>query len=191
MEKIVIIGCGGVGSRIAEFLVRDNLREKFMDMLYLVDHDTIEFKNLQRQFYFQQDINFKKTEALKARLKSIDPDLVIVTHNIQVNKDNIALFDSKMFCFCCTDDINGKRAISEHFENYIIASVDRDVVEITVNPGYLNVWSFGTGYSVYQDVVNNNMAAMIAFKLFKNYLNGMELKNVKLNIKELIERSIS
>jgi len=186
MNKICVFGCGGVGSRLAEFLVRDNLRERFMDMLYLIDFDVVEAKNLQRQLYFQQDINFKKAEALKARLQNIDGDLIIMIHDLKLSKSNIGLFDKKMFCFCCTDDIDGKRAISEHFEKYIIASVDRDVVEITTNPEYLKVWSFGTGYEVYQDVVNNSMAAMLAFKMFKNYLSTGELKNIKININDLI-----
>jgi len=190
MVDICIFGCGGVGSRVAEFLVRDNLRDKFMDLLYLIDYDTIEFKNLQRQFYFQQDINIKKIEALKERLKSIDPDVTIMTHSIQVNEKNVNLFDAGMFCFCCTDDIAGKRVISEHFKNYIIASVDRDIVEITVDKEYNSVWSFGTGYEVYQDVVNNGLAAMLAFKMFKNYLNGLELRNLKVNIKELVEKGL-
>lgn len=185
--KVCVFGCGGVGSRIAEFLVRDNLRERYIDMLYLVDFDVVEAKNLQRQFYFRQDVNFKKVEALKARLKNIDDELTIISQDLKLNKSNIELFDSKMFCFCCTDDVEGKRAISNHFEKYIIASVDRDVVEITTNAEYLNVWSFGTGYDVYQDVVNNSMAAMLAFKLFKVYLVTGELKNVKLNINDLIK----
>ena len=53
--KIILIGAGGIGSELAEGLVR-----KGVGKLIIYDHDTIELSNLNRQHFFKQDIGKNK-----------------------------------------------------------------------------------------------------------------------------------
>ena len=60
-----VIGCGGVGSWLAAALVRLAGSENVI----LVDGDTLEEKNLDRQLFTEEEIGRNKAEALASRLK--------------------------------------------------------------------------------------------------------------------------
>ena len=71
-ERIHIVGCGAVGSTIAELLVRMGLT-KFT----LYDFDTVESHNIANQMFRHIDIGKKKTEALAEMMKEINPEVDI------------------------------------------------------------------------------------------------------------------
>lgn len=68
-ERIHIIGCGSVGSTIAELLARYGLT-KFT----LYDFDVVEPKNIVNQMFTGADIGKAKVDALKSLLVSINPE---------------------------------------------------------------------------------------------------------------------
>ena len=70
--RIGIAGVGGIGSNVAVNLVRSGI-----DWLRLVDFDRVEASNLNRQFYFADQIGRLKVEALAENLRRIRPDLTI------------------------------------------------------------------------------------------------------------------
>jgi len=70
--KIGIAGAGGPGSNCAMNLVRCGF-----DNFIIMDFDKIDASNLNRQFYFAEQIGMLKTEALKQNLKRINPDVKI------------------------------------------------------------------------------------------------------------------
>ena len=188
LREICIIGAGGGGSNLAHMLVRDNLMNKFFDRLHIVDYDTVELKNLQRQFYFLEDIEGLKVNGLKNSLNLIDSELAVYTYpNKILSERSLELFDKDMLCVCCTDDVKGKQLITNYFNNYIILSNDGDIIEITVDKAYLNTWSFGTGYSAIQHINNNMFVCCVAFGIIKDFFETGELptKNIKFNIKTL------
>jgi sulfur carrier protein ThiS adenylyltransferase len=57
--RIGIAGCGGLGSNCAVALSRVGIGR-----LILVDFDVVELSNLNRQYYFRDQIGLLKTEAL-------------------------------------------------------------------------------------------------------------------------------
>lgn len=63
-------GVGGIGSNVAVNLVRAGI-----DNLKLVDFDRVEKSNLNRQFYFYDQIGELKVVALQRNLLAIRPDL--------------------------------------------------------------------------------------------------------------------
>lgn len=66
-KKVLICGCGGVGSFVAEALCRSGVGH-----IDLIDHDVVEPSNLNRQLMSAKDnIGRKKTEVLAERLKSV------------------------------------------------------------------------------------------------------------------------
>lgn len=85
-DKIIgIAGCGGLGSNIAVALTRTGIGS-----LVLVDFDRVEVSNLNRQYFFLNDVGKFKTTALKAHLKNINPDICITTENCKITPDNIS-----------------------------------------------------------------------------------------------------
>jgi sulfur carrier protein ThiS adenylyltransferase len=72
--KIGIAGAGGLGSNLAAHLVRCGFRH-----LKLVDYDRVEPSNLDRQFYFADQVGMLKVDALKQNLLRIHLQLEIET----------------------------------------------------------------------------------------------------------------
>ena len=68
---IYLIGCGGTGSHLAfhiASLVRDLQAMHIHASLTLIDHDTVEEKNIGRQRFFSAEIGGSKVEALASRI---------------------------------------------------------------------------------------------------------------------------
>jgi molybdopterin/thiamine biosynthesis adenylyltransferase len=82
--NVAVLGCGG-GSVIAELMVRSG----FVNLI-LSDLDTVALHNLNRQFYFQKDIDKNKSEALDVNLRLINSNInsEIITEG--VTTENIA-----------------------------------------------------------------------------------------------------
>ena len=67
--RVGIAGAGGLGSNCAMHLVRAGVKH-----LTIADFDVVNESNLNRQFFFRDQIGQKKVEALKANLLRIEPD---------------------------------------------------------------------------------------------------------------------
>lgn len=85
---IGIAGLGGLGSNIAAALVRSGVGH-----LTLVDFDTVELSNINRQLYTLSHIEQKKATALHMILHEINPFCDITAHTLRITEDNCkALF---------------------------------------------------------------------------------------------------
>jgi sulfur carrier protein ThiS adenylyltransferase len=82
--KIGIAGCGGLGSNCAFNLVRSGIVK-----LRLVDFDIVEAENLNRQFFFCDQIGMPKATALALNLNRINPDLELDIVKEKINEENI------------------------------------------------------------------------------------------------------
>lgn len=82
--RIGIAGAGGIGSNVAFQLVRGGVRH-----LKIVDFDSIEASNLNRQFYFADQVGLPKAATLAQNLKRINPDVQVETANLRLNADNM------------------------------------------------------------------------------------------------------
>ena len=69
--RIHIVGCGSVGSTVAENLARCGVTN-----MTLWDFDKVEPHNLANQMFRQQDIGKLKVEALLDILQEINPEVV-------------------------------------------------------------------------------------------------------------------
>ena len=70
-EQIHIIGCGSIGSTVAENLARMGLKN-----FVLWDFDVVNSHNLANQLFRAKDIGKRKVDALLDILTDIDPELV-------------------------------------------------------------------------------------------------------------------
>lgn len=80
-KRILILGCGGIGTHIAWNMVTIGVGE-----LVLVDFDTIELSNLNRQLmYDTNDVGKLKTEVLCGKLKQVNPYVNIKIYNMRIS----------------------------------------------------------------------------------------------------------
>jgi len=82
--RIGIAGAGGLGSNCAAALARSGV-----GTLVIADYDVIEPANLNRQFYFTDQLGMKKTEALKENLLRANGEINIFIHQVRLSSENI------------------------------------------------------------------------------------------------------
>ena len=81
-SHVVVIGCGALGTTIANNLVRNGIGH-----IKIVDRDIVELNNLQRQNLFDEDdIGFPKASAAAKKLKKINSE---IEGEFEPNKDEI------------------------------------------------------------------------------------------------------
>jgi sulfur carrier protein ThiS adenylyltransferase len=83
-KTVAAAGCGGLGSNAAVALVRAGI-----GTLIIADFDIVELSNLNRQYFFIDDVGKKKTDAIAVHLKAINPGLNLVTHFIELTPENV------------------------------------------------------------------------------------------------------
>lgn len=83
--RVAVAGLGGLGSNVAVMLARSGVGH-----LFLVDFDSVEVTNLNRQAYGVRHLGRKKTEALREILLEINPYLDITVLCERVTEDNAA-----------------------------------------------------------------------------------------------------
>ena len=83
-SKVLIIGVGGLGSPVAEFLTRAGIGS-----LGIVDDDRVSLSNLHRQsFYNTSDIGKFKVNVIKDKIKKINPLTRVNIYKIRLNNNN-------------------------------------------------------------------------------------------------------
>ena len=82
--KVLCVGAGGLGSPAAMYLAAAGV-----GTLGLVDFDTVDFSNLQRQIlYGTTDVGRPKLAAASARLTGINPNVRVVAHETRLSSAN-------------------------------------------------------------------------------------------------------
>ncbi len=81
--KIGIAGAGGIGSNVAMLLARAGVSS-----MVIADFDKVEVQNLNRQFFFADQIGSLKVDALAQNLLRINDSIQIEKHNIRLTPEN-------------------------------------------------------------------------------------------------------
>jgi molybdopterin/thiamine biosynthesis adenylyltransferase/rhodanese-related sulfurtransferase len=83
-SKTLIIGAGGLGSPAALYLAAAGV-----GTIGIVDYDTVDATNLQRQVLHNLDrVGMSKTDSARDTLSALNPDVKVVTHNERLTADN-------------------------------------------------------------------------------------------------------
>lgn len=93
--RVAIAGLGGLGSNIAVMLARSGVGQ-----LFLVDFDTVDTTNLNRQAYGISHLGMPKTQAIRQVLADINPYLDIRTEQVRVTQENAAKLFSDWPILC-------------------------------------------------------------------------------------------
>ena len=82
--KVGVAGLGGLGSNVICHLLRAGI-SRFV----AADFDVVSASNLNRQFFFSDQVGMKKTEALTANLRRINPDAELAFRDLRLTAENI------------------------------------------------------------------------------------------------------
>ncbi len=111
---VAIVGIGAIGTQTSNLLARAGIN------LILIDRDTVELNNLQRQTLFNQsDINKPKAKQALKHLKNINPTIKITAHNQDLNNKNISKLIPKTtnLILDCTDNLETRFLINDYSLN--------------------------------------------------------------------------
>ena len=76
--KVAVFGVGGVGGYVCEALARAGVGE-----LHLFDNDTVSLSNINRQIVaLHSTVGRPKVEVMKERIRDINPECKVVTHQV-------------------------------------------------------------------------------------------------------------
>ena len=110
-SKVLIIGLGGLGSSCVPYLASSGVGQ-----LTLVDFDTIEVTNLQRQVIYQESqLQQNKALAAKAFINKLNSDCYVeaITHELADNeRENMV--KSHDLVIDCTDNLAIRQQLNQH-----------------------------------------------------------------------------
>ena len=83
-SKVLIVGAGGLGSPVVEYLSRAGIGS-----LGIVDNDKVSLSNLHRQsLYNTSDVGKFKVKIAKDKIKKINPNTKVTIYKIRLNNEN-------------------------------------------------------------------------------------------------------
>ena len=101
-----VIGCGSIGSNVAELLVRYGIKN-----ITLWDMDIVESHNIANQLFTEEHIGKKKTEALAEILYNINPETKN-TLTLKGECTSTAILNG--YVFMCVDNVEVRKAIVDN-----------------------------------------------------------------------------
>ena len=114
-KTILIVGLGGVGGYATESLVRSGIKN-----LILIDHDTIDVTNLNRQIIStSNNIGNSKVDEFKKRILEINPECNVVTHKLFLDRTNYHILDNYQIDYIvdCCDSTDTKKLLIDYSIN--------------------------------------------------------------------------
>jgi molybdopterin/thiamine biosynthesis adenylyltransferase len=108
--RVLIIGAGGLGSPVALYLAAAGV-----GTIGIVDGDTVDYTNLQRQIcHFTKDVDQAKVESAKEKMLLINPEVKVNTYHTKVKASNIReLIQDYDFIIDGTDNFPTKFLIND------------------------------------------------------------------------------
>jgi sulfur carrier protein ThiS adenylyltransferase len=123
-----IAGLGGLGSNVAIALARAGVGK-----LVVVDFDSIELSNLNRQQYFIDQVGKSKVDCTIENLRRIKPRVEVEGHNVMLAPDNVPRIFGGADCIAeCFDMVGAKQMIVET----VLSKMTQPIVSVSGLAGY-------------------------------------------------------
>ena len=108
-SKVLLVGMGGLGCAAAPYLVASGVGQ-----ITLVDDDSIDSSNLQRQILYREaDIGLSKAQQAAASLRQLNADITIDAQCRRLSADDLAqLVPQYSLVLDCTDNLESRNAIN-------------------------------------------------------------------------------
>jgi adenylyltransferase/sulfurtransferase len=132
--SVLLVGAGGLGSPAATYLAAAGVGR-----IGLVDFDTVEASNLQRQIlYGTSDVGRPKLEAATERLEDLNPHVEIERHELRLTSDN------------ALDIIDDYDVVADGTDNFPTRYLVNDACVMTGTPNvYASIFRFEGQVSVF------------------------------------------
>ncbi|MFP4229128.1 MAG: molybdopterin-synthase adenylyltransferase MoeB [Salinivenus sp.] len=133
-SSVLLVGAGGLGSPAATYLAAAGVGR-----IGLVDFDTVEASNLQRQIlYGTSDVGRPKLEAASERLNDLNPHVEIDRHEVRLTSDN------------ALDIIDDYDVVADGTDNFPTRYLVNDACVMTGTPNvYASIFRFEGQVSVF------------------------------------------
>ncbi len=107
--SVLVIGAGALGSPVALYLVGAGVGR-----IGIVDDDAVELSNLHRQLlHFTPDIGVPKAESAAAKLRFLNPDVVIEAYQVRAEAASApALVEGQDLVVDCSDSFATRYAVN-------------------------------------------------------------------------------
>lgn len=84
-SKVLVVGAGGLGSPLLLYLAAAGV-----GTLGIIDHDTVDLSNLQRQIIHETArVGQAKVDSAMARLNAVNPEIRVVGHRVRLDASNV------------------------------------------------------------------------------------------------------
>jgi adenylyltransferase/sulfurtransferase len=132
--SVLLVGAGGLGSPAATYLAAAGVGR-----IGLVDFDTVEASNLQRQIlYGTSDVGRPKLEAASERLQDLNPHVEVERHELRLTSDN------------ALDVIDDYDVVADGTDNFPTRYLVNDACVMTGTPNvYASIFRFEGQVSVF------------------------------------------
>jgi len=109
-SKVLIVGIGGLGCPVAEFLTRSGI-----GVIGIVDHDLVSLSNIHRQsLYDEKDLDKSKVKIAQKKLKKINSKTKVKTYNFKLDRKNfIKIIKNYDYIVDGTDNFETKFLIND------------------------------------------------------------------------------
>ena len=189
--EVIIGGAGGIGSWLALFLARQNVKISIFDM------DTVEEVNLGGQFFSDNDIGQTKVQAIRGWCESFTRNALDI--NLEYTKDS----PTHKYVFSCFDNMSARKLMFEKWaekatddsiyidgrllaEEGSIYCVTKDKIEEYRKTLFDDSEVLLVSCSYKSTTHCSALIASLMSSLFNNYITnvkaGMELREVTFNI---------
>lgn len=107
--SVLVVGAGALGTPVAQYLAGAGVGR-----IGLVDSDVVEVSNLHRQpLHFTPDLGVPKVESAAAKLRFLNPDVLIEPYQVRLDETNAAgLVEGQDLVIDCSDSFETRYAVN-------------------------------------------------------------------------------
>ena len=151
-SRILVVGAGGLGCPVLQYLTAAGVGR-----IGIMDDDTVDISNLQRQvFYGMNDLGKHKAIVAAHQMKKMNSNVDFDVINIRINYNNaLKIADQYDVIVDCTDNLKARYVLND-----VAIVLDKPLVHASVfkYQGQVSVFSYQNGPSyrcVYPDAAEN------------------------------------
>jgi len=154
-SKVLVVGAGALGNEVCK-----NLAMMGVQLIGVVDRDTVEMANLSRSVFFREaDHGRPKVDVISERLKELNPDVEVLPISGDLDAVlGMGLLQRMDVVFSCLDSRLARRSISRMCEKVGRPWIDAGMEDLI---GYVAAYTPGQG-ACYECTLTNVEKAMIA-----------------------------